>query len=256
MIRFLEARFAGHRTDLVEADITPWRRAVVGDLTTAFDFKTPNRSRPVTLPGTDDFKPTVLVRHPDQVPAPPANQRLPGQERGVRPARPIPYTLHTDGRASEEMFSIDFGNSGGAAAVFQVRSAGSAQPPRTYTVEPGKHLADTWESVSGYDLYVHGPNGYFRGFKGGNPGRQHARLDVTASYDERDRTIVLEIRNRSSARTEPSRATRVSSTAMPAISRTVRTASAIPRWADCSSKPPAARLPEPGFWRASPACGP
>ena len=31
--------------DLIETNITPWRRAVAGDLTTAFDFKTPNASR-------------------------------------------------------------------------------------------------------------------------------------------------------------------------------------------------------------------
>jgi phospholipase C len=36
MIRFLEARL--HiTTDLFETNITPWRRAVAGDLTTAFD---------------------------------------------------------------------------------------------------------------------------------------------------------------------------------------------------------------------------
>src|SRR5262249_22019129 len=96
LIQFLEARFAGHDKDLVESNITPWRRAVVGDLTSAFDFKTPNRPHPVTLPGTDDFKPTDLTRQPDQVPVPPADQHLPTQERGVRPARALPYTLHAD----------------------------------------------------------------------------------------------------------------------------------------------------------------
>lgn len=37
----------------------------------------------VRLPDTDDFKPDDLVRHPDQVPVPPADPELPGQERGV-----------------------------------------------------------------------------------------------------------------------------------------------------------------------------
>ncbi|GFJ96043.1 hypothetical protein Prum_096850 [Phytohabitans rumicis] len=87
LIRFLEARFAAGRPDLVESNITPWRRAVAGDLTSAFDFKTPNRSRRLDLPDTDDFKPEDLVRHPDQPPVPPVDQRLPAQERGVRPAR-------------------------------------------------------------------------------------------------------------------------------------------------------------------------
>ena len=97
LIRFLEARFAHHHPDLIEANITPWRRAVVGDLTTAFDFKTPNASRRLMLPGTDAYKPEDLVRHPDDVPVPPAQGQLPRQEHGVRPARAIPYTLHARG---------------------------------------------------------------------------------------------------------------------------------------------------------------
>ena len=80
--------------------------------------------------------------------------------------------------------------------MFQVRSAGSADEPRTYTVEPGKHLSDTWDSAAGYDLSVYGPNGFFRHFKGGHG----ARLDVAASYDERHDEILLQIRNRGSER--------------------------------------------------------
>jgi len=196
LIRFLEARFAGHRADLVESNITPWRRAVVGDLTTAFDFRTPNVPRRPDLPDTD--APEDLVRHPDQVPVPPpsADQQVPRQERGVRPARAIPYTLHADGHASDAAFSIELGSAGNAAAVFQVRSAGSNEQPRSYTVEPGKHLSDSWHLGSGYDLSVHGPNGFFRGFKGRKPGMHQANLDITASYHERPTEIVLAIGNR------------------------------------------------------------
>ena len=198
LIRFLEARFAHRRGDLVESNITPWHRAVVGDLATAFDFRTPNESRRFDLPDADDFKPKDLIRQPDAVPVPPADQRVPRQERGVRPARAIPYTLHADGHASDAMFSIDFRSSGRAAAVFHARSAGSAQDTRTYTVEPGKHLTDAWDFVSEYDLSVHGPNGFFRGFKGGH----QENLDVSASYYERHNEIALEIRNRSAERAD------------------------------------------------------
>ncbi|MBQ1028501.1 phospholipase C, phosphocholine-specific [Micromonospora sp. C97] len=197
LIKFLEARFGHGRPDLIEQNITPWRRAVVGDLTTAFDFRHPNRSREVRLPDTDDFKPEDLIRHPDEVPVPPADQRLPKQEHGVRPARPIPYTLHADGHLADGAFRIDFRNSGGVAAVFQVRQAGSADAPRSFTVEPGKHLSDTWKVESGYDLSVHGPNGFFRRFTGGR-----SNLDVTPSYDERDFKVALTLTNRGSKRVE------------------------------------------------------
>ena len=41
LIRFIEARFG-----VDEPNITPWRRAVCGDLTSAFDFESASRSRP------------------------------------------------------------------------------------------------------------------------------------------------------------------------------------------------------------------
>lgn len=195
LIRFLEARFARHHPGLVESNITPWRRAVVGDLTSAFDFRTANAGRRVTLPGTDDFKPADLRRRPDQVPVPPARQRVPGQERGVRPARALPYTLHADARAGDGVLDVDFGNTGRAAAVFGVRSADPAQPPRSYTVEPGKRVSDRWAAPAGYDVAVHGPNGFFRGFTGA-AGRPGAEPDVAASYDERRTGITLRLTNR------------------------------------------------------------
>ena len=125
MIRFLDARFAQGATDLIESNITSWRRAVAGDLTSGFNFRTPNTGWKVSLPDTDDLKPVDLVRHPDQVPVPPADPKLPRQERGVRPARPIPYTLHADGSS----FSIEFGSTGRATGVFHVRSADPAKLP-------------------------------------------------------------------------------------------------------------------------------
>jgi phospholipase C len=198
LIRFLEARFTRGNADLIEPNITPWRRAVVGDLTSAFDFRKPNTSRRARLPDTSDLEPVDLVRHPDQVPVPPSNPSLPGQEQGVRPARAIPYTLHADGLAGASSFSIHFQNSGAAAGVFHVRSADAAQQPRSYTVEPGKQLADSWDFTSGYDLSVHGPNGFFRRFKGGT-GTLQAGLAIQARYGPRHEEIVLEVENRNSA---------------------------------------------------------
>jgi phospholipase C len=182
---------------------------VVGDLTSAFNFRTPNTAWKVRLPDTDDFKPVDLVRHPDQVPVPPADPMLPGQERGVRPARAIPYTLHADGHASAASFSIDFRSTGRATGVFQVRSADGAQEPRSYTVEPGKQLTDSWASASGYDLSVHGPNGFFRRFKGG-AGGQPASLDIRARYSRRYE-VLLDLENRGSQPVEVTVSDRYSS---------------------------------------------
>jgi phospholipase C len=132
------------------------------------------------------------VRYPDQVPVPPADQHLPGQEGGVRPARALPYTLHADGRLAGGAFRIDLRNAGRAAAVLQVRSAGDALP-RSYTVEPGRQLSDSWDLQPGYDLAVHGPNGFYRGFTAGSAATD---LGIAASYDEQRNKITLTIANR------------------------------------------------------------
>ncbi len=199
LIRFIEARFAGESPDLTETNITPWRRTVAGDLTSAFDFANPSKSS-VALPGTDADQPTNFLRNPDYVPVPPANQSLPAQEQGVRPARALPYNLNARGAIrSNGTFVIEFENHGQSGAVFQVRSANGSNAPRTYTVEPGKNLSDVWNAPSsGYDLSVYGPNGFFRSFKGGLPQNGRANLTVSSIYDETNNGITLVLGNRGS----------------------------------------------------------
>jgi phospholipase C len=204
LIRFLEARFATGKPDLVESNITDWRRAVSGDLTSAFDFKTPNWTGRLKLPDTDDFKPADLVRRPDEVPVPPATPRLPAQERGVRPARALPYELAADARAGVDgsTVEISFRNTGTATGVFQVRSADAGQGPRSYTVEPGRTISDSWDFSTGYDLSVHGPNGFFRRFTGAvgpaKPEQHRCELAVRVRPDGRRNDVILEVRNRGS----------------------------------------------------------
>jgi phospholipase C len=199
LIRFIEARFANGNPDLIESNITAWRRAVVGDLTSAFDFANPNARR-VRLPSTAAYLPPVedRQRRDDQVPVPPADQTLPKQEPGVRPARALPYALHAHGRieTSTGSFRIEFGNTGGAAAVFHVRSGNATHQPRSYTVGSQKRLSDTWTGGTDYDLSVYGPNGFFRGFKGSIPGPGKANLEVGALCDHKGNGITLSISNR------------------------------------------------------------
>ena len=93
LIRFIERRFGSQCPGITESNITPWRRAVVGDLTSAFNFASPNNAT-VPLPSTIAYVPPDNDRHPDYVPVPPTNQALPQQEPGTRPARALPYELH------------------------------------------------------------------------------------------------------------------------------------------------------------------
>src|SRR5262245_28947861 len=171
VIKFIEARFAGDFPDLVETNITPWRRAIVVDLTNAFDFRNPERWKNIVLPATT--RPQALVPHPNDVPVPPALQQLPAQEDGVRPARGLPYALDVRGHVNTADGSVRlvFVNDGRATGLFHARSGHDVDAPRTYTVGSHAQLAGTWNvtaiGASDYDLSVHGPNGFMRRFRGG-----------------------------------------------------------------------------------------
>jgi len=201
LIRFIETRFAAHGPALRETNITPWRRAVAGDLTSAFNFAAPDAGR-IALPSTAGFKPLDHDKQPDYRPLPPAAQALPRQERGVRPARALPYELHVRGEIDfpRQSLTIHFKNSGKAAAVFQVRTVKTPAGPWTYTVGAGAELSDAFtarDDEGAFEFIVHGPNGFLRTFKGSFASGGHANLDVQSRYHGGG--ITLSLRHQSSA---------------------------------------------------------
>jgi len=178
-IRFIEKRFG-----VYEKNLTPWRRAVVGDLTSVFNFANPNNHE-VHLPSTKNFLPSVFELaggNVNDIPITPIIG-VPAQEKGIRPARALPYELDVHGsvNASKSTVSLAFLNTGSAAAVFQVRSGNPADAVRFYTVEPGKTLSDSWSVSSSYSLSVYGPNGFVRYFNG-SIGSSAAVLKVRSNY--------------------------------------------------------------------------
>ncbi|HEX4577437.1 MAG TPA: phospholipase C, phosphocholine-specific [Edaphobacter sp.] len=203
LIRFIEKRFGPHYPGITEQNITKWRRAVAGDLTSAFNFTSPNAAT-VPLPSTVAYIPPDNKRHPDYVPTPPADQALPTQEPGTRPARAVPYDLHVHGHVElqSQTIKLDFSNSGKAAAVYQVRSGNTKTGPWTYTVAPGAEVSDVWTLSSNpggeYDLSVYGPNGFLRSFKGSTHSENAANIHVTSHYYDDRSNITLEIVNRGS----------------------------------------------------------
>ena len=200
LIRFIERRFATHSPDLKETNITPWRRAVAGDLTSAFDFATANGAD-VSLPSTVSYRPPNRDKYPDYSPVPPLTQSLPKQEPGTRPSRALPYALDVWGEvdAARGALKIHFKNSGRAAAVFQVRTISSDAGPWTYTVAPQRELSDVWTAPAidsdAYALSVHGPNGFLRTFRGSVSGKDAMNLDVRCGYDTERCGITLRIRS-------------------------------------------------------------
>jgi phospholipase C len=195
-LRFLEKRFG-----IREENISDWRRAVCGDLTSAFDFQTPNRDwTNLTLPSTADFLQRVAKsRHSPSLKIP--NQQSPtAQEGPQRLARPLPYELHAHGRLADGKFWIDLVNYGVAGAPFQVYDNTDRLGPWRYTIEGGKnHSASPWHdpaATGDYDLSLHGPNGFLRQFRGHlpTPNQEHD-TEARLAYDAPKGQIVLTLQN-------------------------------------------------------------
>ncbi|WP_275295259.1 phospholipase C, phosphocholine-specific [Amycolatopsis sp. La24] len=161
LIQFVEKRFGVHNPN-----ISPWRRAVCGDLTSAFDFTGANSGVP-SLPGTGDYQPPADHSTPPTYhPVPPSNGSLPKQEPGTRKARALPYDLAADTEARDGRMYFTFANLGDAGAGFHVTSRMRSDGPWPYTVEGRKSVTDSWHLPSGagdwYQYSVFGPNGWLR----------------------------------------------------------------------------------------------
>jgi phospholipase C len=162
VIRFLEARFG-----VKEPQISPWRRAVCGDLTSLFDFKTPNGD-PVALPDASGLPPRAaqakLALPLPTVPATP--EALPRQEPGQRPARPLPYEFQVAANLGSRGLELTLANRGDAGIVLHLYEAGGGDP-RFYTLGKGSRLVDHVALEPGpYAFQMHGPNGFLRAYAG------------------------------------------------------------------------------------------
>lgn len=166
------AHFIEKRFGVVVPAIPPWHRAVSSDLTSAFDFESPNDPVFPSLPDMSDFQQrdeaskllpkAEAPEHPSQL----------FQEKGSVFSRALPYALycHAQRFGHTQKLQLAFENKGKKGAVYHVYDMNDLEHiPRRYTVEAGKQLSDEWDlkGTSGkYHLEVFGPNGYFQSFKG------------------------------------------------------------------------------------------
>jgi phospholipase C len=199
ILRFLEERFL-----VQEPNISAYRRAVCGDLRSAFNFTNPNDEPLPTLP-TSTREEADMVRDAqellDQVPVPVgAAGALPAQALGTRPSRKLAYELSVLCEVSRSSIELTFDNTGALGAVFHVYDKlRLTEIPRRYAVEPAKTLSDAWEPLEDgtYDLWVLGPNGFHRHFVG-HVGE--GKVDATLHYDPAAQTVRVRLENGSGRR--------------------------------------------------------
>jgi len=203
VLRFLEARFG-----VKEPNISAFRRAVCGDLTSAFNFANPNGETLPTLSGrttrTAADALSLAQQNLGQVPLP-LDPQLPRQATGTRPSRALPYELHASARSDlvGGKLKLIFANTGKAGAVFHVYDKLHLDRlPQRYMVEPGKTLEDNWSAMADdsgfYDLWVLGPNGFHRHFKGDLSAQRAdgtAAPEVRVCYDIANGNVYLELLN-------------------------------------------------------------
>ena len=182
--------------DVHETNITEWRRAVCGDLTSVFQKQDTSNGEELFFPKRDEF---IEQIHKTQFKALPSGYRklsqedidelrrhpnsssfLPRQEPGTRPSCALPYELVADGNLSQDRrrFSLVFEarneHFGNAAAGAPFTAYATLKPNdvrmRNYAVTAGGRLEDAWSlgdfAAHGYLLSVHGPNGFYREFRG------------------------------------------------------------------------------------------
>jgi phospholipase C len=183
LIRFIEARFG-----VREPNITPWRRAVCGDLTSAFDFARSSRRLP-WLPSVAGYQPNGSKAPPSYHPVPPAVGRVPAQEPGVRPSRRLGYRFDVGFHAGPGTLNVAIDNRGELGVGLQARSLTVPGAPYTYTVGAGDQLTAALPNPGSYDLSLHGPNGFFRHFAG-SPATS---LRVETHVDHRQGRLTLRI---------------------------------------------------------------
>jgi len=212
LIRFLEQRFGPDNPALVEANITEWRRTVTGDMTSCFNFRTPNAVVVPPLPATQSFAPPSAAeiaagtRFDDYVPVPPTSSAVPRQEQGIRRARPLPYCPLISGIASATAgtFTLSFGNGGAVGIAYHVRQAGvGAAGPWTFTIAPEHNASHAWSfgaagSAATYALSVYGPNGWYRLYQG-LVAAHAANLFIETDETRYDDALLVTIHNRGSA---------------------------------------------------------
>ena len=161
VIRFIEARFG-----VDEPNITPWRRAVCGDLTSAFDFESASDRVP-PLPPVGRYEPDQSKPPPPPYhPVPPAVGSVPAQEPGVRRSRRLGYRFDVAFDAHPRTLNLAVKNRGKLGVHLQARSLTVTGAPYSYTIGAGHKLAIALANPGTYDLSLHGPNGFFRHFSG------------------------------------------------------------------------------------------
>ena len=197
VLQFLE-KYLTHKTgqEVVETNISSWRRTICGDLTSAFQSSPSDKETNPTFVQRDPFVEQIYQAQFKPLPAdykalttadieqirqdPASSPLMQHQEPGIRRSCPLPYELYVDGTLNTDRtqftlkFEVKKDRSGqravGCPFTVYARTGNGDLAIRNFAVADGDTLEDSWSirdfANRKYHLQVYGPNGFFREFIG------------------------------------------------------------------------------------------
>jgi phospholipase C len=237
-LQFLESFISQkYGKQIRESNISDWRRAISGNLTSVFR---PYDGEKTELPflERDKFLKMIQLAKDKEIPSnfknlskdeiaqansDPRSPLLSKQEKGIRPSNALPYELYADGAMADGKFELHMT---AANAVHGARSAGSPfnvylrntriesgakkyanetsdMVVATYSVKAGDTLRQAFPmdlfQNGEYHIDVVGPNGFYRSFRGVSA--VPSSLHVRATYESKETSLTgnveVELRNNS-----------------------------------------------------------
>lgn len=183
-------RFLERWTGVAEPNISAWRRAACGDLTSAFDFDHPGHQPSLDLPGQ---VPPAIARWR---PTPPEQQQLPRQEPGRRPARALRYRPRVSATVDGGEISLTLSDDGAGATPFAVYAYAGELPRPLHRTVATTHVERITVPNDGYRLAVQGPNRFWYELAG-STSTPAAGVDVRTR--QTPHALLLELANNGAA---------------------------------------------------------
>jgi phospholipase C len=194
---FLEKRFG-----IQLPNISPWHRAISGDLISAFDFTSPNDASLPVFPDMRNYGTVASAQAKLPLPIAPSEPQPLFQESGIKRSRALPYVVNATAAVAAAEVTLQFTNAGTQGVVFHVYDQLHLDRiPRRYTVEAGKSLQDVWSTTAdggAYDLWVYGPSGFVRTFEGNSAvwSASSFQPEIAVAYDVAASQLVVQVSNK------------------------------------------------------------
>ncbi|MEJ5104806.1 phosphocholine-specific phospholipase C [Chryseobacterium sp. MYb328] len=173
VLQFLEKFVMKKFSKNVHVDnISEWRRAVCGDLISAFNSPDIKAAPQIDYLDQKDYAKTINAAKNKPVPQLKwysenelKNELLEIQEKGLKPSNPLPYNFHVnleDGKIT----MANLKENGVPLHLYDRTQFNSSHYYFSYALYSGQELSHSTVQSGGYDYEVFGPNGFFRKFKG------------------------------------------------------------------------------------------